>query len=63
MPIALILEIIEAIAALAPQIPEVVSLVGSASGILSTGAVTPAEEATIRGQLDAVKTLIDAASA
>jgi hypothetical protein len=61
MPIALILEIIQALGALAPQIPEVISLVSSVTGIVQTGSVTPAQEATIRSQLDAVKALIDAA--
>jgi hypothetical protein len=61
MPIALILEIIQALAALAPQIPEVVSLVQSASAAISTGTVTAEQEAAIRAQLDAVKALIDAA--
>ena len=61
MPIALILEIIQALGALAPQIPEVISLVSSVAGIVQTGLVTPAQEATIRSQLDAVKALIDAA--
>jgi hypothetical protein len=60
MPIALMLEIIQALAALAPQIPEVVSLVESATGIVQSGTVTAEQEATIRGQLDAVKALVDA---
>jgi hypothetical protein len=61
MPIAIILEVIQALAAFAPQIPEVLSLVESASGIVQTGTVTPEQEAAIRAQLDAVKALIDAA--
>lgn len=61
MPIALILEIIQAIAALAPQVPEVLTLIESVTGIIQTGAVTPDQEAAIRTQLDQVKALIDAA--
>jgi len=61
MPIALIVEIIQAIAALAPQVPEVVSLAESAIGIVQTGTVTPDQEALIRSQLDAIKAQIDAA--
>jgi hypothetical protein len=61
MPIALILEIIQALVSLAPQIPEVIALGESAVGIVQSGAVTPAEEASIRAQLDAVKAVIDAA--
>lgn len=61
MPIALILEIIQALAAFAPQIPQVVSLVESATGILQAGSVTPEQEAAIRAQLDEVKAQIDAA--
>jgi hypothetical protein len=61
MPVALILEIIQAAMALAPQIPEVVSLLQSAAGIVQTGTVTPTQEAAIRVQLDAVKAQIDAA--
>jgi hypothetical protein len=61
MPTALIIEIINAIVALAPQVPEVIALGQSAVSILSAGAVTPEEEASIRAQLDAVKGLIDAA--
>jgi len=58
MPIALIVEIIQAIAALAPQVPEVVSLAESAIGIVQTGTVTPDQEALIRSQLDAIKAQI-----
>ena len=61
MPIALIIQIIEALAAFAPQVPQVVSLVESATGILQTGSVTPEQEQAIRNQLDEVKALIDAA--
>jgi hypothetical protein len=61
MPIALIVEMIQAILALAPSIPEVVALGESAIGIVQTGSVTPDQEASIRSQLDAVKALIDAA--
>jgi len=61
MPIALILEIVQAIAALAPQVPEVLALVTSATAIARTGVVSPAQEASVRAQLDAVKNLIDAA--
>lgn len=60
MPIALILEIVQALVALAPQIPEVVSLGASAVTILQAGAVTPEQEAAVRVQLDAVKAAIDA---
>ncbi len=61
MPIALILEIVQAIAALAPQVPEVLALVSSAAAIAQSGTVTPTQESAIRAQLDAVKGLIDAA--
>jgi hypothetical protein len=61
MPIALIIEIIQALASLAPQIPEVVALVDSATSIVSSGAVTPAQEASARAALDAMKVAIDAA--
>lgn len=61
MPIAIILEIIQALAAFAPQVPEVMSLVESATGIVQSGTVTAEQEAAIREQLDAVKALIDAA--
>jgi hypothetical protein len=61
MPIALIVEMIQAILALAPSIPEVIALGESAIGIVQTGSVTPDQEASIRSQLDAVKALIDAA--
>jgi hypothetical protein len=61
MPIALIVEMIQAILALAPSIPEVIALGESAIGIVQTGSVTPEQEASIRAQLDAVKALIDAA--
>lgn len=60
MPVALIIEIVEAIASFAPQIPEIASLVGSAKDALTTGTVTPEQEAAIRAQLDAVKAQIDA---
>lgn len=61
MPVALLIEVIQAIAALAPQIPEVISLVESSTDILNTGTVTAEQEASIRAQLDAVKAQIDAA--
>lgn len=61
MPIALLVEIVQALVALAPQIPEVIALGESALGIAQTGTVTPAQEAQIRAQLDQVKALIDAA--
>lgn len=61
MPVALLLEIIQALAALAPQIPSVISLVQSAMQIAETGTVTPEQDAAIRAQLDAVKAEIDAA--
>jgi hypothetical protein len=61
MPIALILEIIQALVALAPQVTEVLTLGQSAVNILQSGTVTPEEEAAIRTQLDQVKALIDAA--
>jgi hypothetical protein len=59
MPIALIVEIINALVAAAPQIPEVISLGEAAVGIVKTGVVTPQQEADIRTQLDAVKALVD----
>jgi hypothetical protein len=62
MPVALILEIIEAIASLAPQVPDVVSLVESAKSIIVSGTCTPDQEAAIRDQLDAVKSIIDNAA-
>jgi hypothetical protein len=61
VPIALILEIIQALVALAPQVTEVLTLGQSAVSILEAGTVTPEQEAAIRAQLDAVKALIDAA--
>ncbi len=61
MPVALIVEIIQALLALAPQIPEVIALGETAIGIVQTGTVTADQEAAIRAQLDQVKALIDAA--
>lgn len=61
MPIALLVEILNAILTLAPQVPEVVALGESAVSILKAGSVTPDQEAAIRAQLDAVKAAIDAA--
>lgn len=61
MPVALIVEILQAIIALAPQIPEILELGSSAVSIMRTGTVTPEQEAGIRAQLDAVKAKIDAA--
>lgn len=61
MPVALLVEIIQALLVLAPQIPEVVALGESAVSIIQAGSVSPEEEAAIRAQLDAVKAAIDAA--
>lgn len=61
MPTALLIEIINALLSLAPQIPAVVALGQSVADIVKTGTLTPAQEASIRTQLDAVKALIDAA--
>jgi hypothetical protein len=61
MAAALVIEIIQALVALAPQLPEVIALGESAIAIMQTGIVTPAQEALIRGQLDAAKAAIDAA--
>lgn len=61
MPVALLVEIIQAILVLAPQIPEVVALGESAVSIIKAGSVTPEQEIAIRAQLDAVKAAIDAA--
>ncbi len=61
MPIAVLLEIIQGLAAVAPEIPSVVSLVETALDIGRTGTVTPAQEASIRADLDAVRAQIDAA--
>lgn len=61
MPIALIVEILQAIMTLAPQVPEIVALGESAVSIVQSGSVTPEQEAAIRAQLDAVKAQIDAA--
>jgi hypothetical protein len=61
MPIALLLEILDAIVALAPGIPQVLTLGQSAANILKAGSVTPAEEASIRAQLDTARAVIDAA--
>lgn len=63
MPVALIVEIINAIMALAPEVPAVISLGKSVVGIVQTGSVTPEEEAAIRADLDAVKAQIVAAAA
>lgn len=60
MPIALILEIVQALASLAPQVPEVLALVSSATTIARAGTVTLEQETFIRAQLDDVKKLIDA---
>jgi hypothetical protein len=59
MPIALIVEIINALIAAAPQLPEVIALGEAAIGIVQTGVVTPEQEASIRTQLDQVKALVD----
>jgi hypothetical protein len=61
MPVALLVEIINALLALAPQIPEVIALGESAVNIVKAGTVSPADELAIRAQLDAVKSAIDAA--
>jgi hypothetical protein len=60
MPLALILEILQAIAALSANLPQVIALVDSATKIISSGVVTDAEESAVRAQLDAVKLQIDA---
>ena len=60
MPVALIVEIIQAMIALAPSVPEIVALGQSAVAIAQAGTVTPEQEAAIRAQLDAVKAAIDA---
>jgi hypothetical protein len=59
MPIALVVEIINALIAAAPQLPEVIALGEAAIGIVQTGVVTPEQEASIRTQLDQVKALVD----
>jgi hypothetical protein len=61
MPLALILEILQAISALTSDLPEVIALVESATGIIKSGVVTDSQEATIRAQLDAAKAAIDVA--
>lgn len=61
MPIALILEILQAIQAAEFAGPQIVALAQSGIDIVTSGTVTPDQEATIRSQLDAVKALIDAA--
>jgi hypothetical protein len=61
MPVALLVEIIQALIVLAPQIPEVVALGESAVSILQAGTVSPDQEAAIRAQLDAIKGQSDAA--
>ena len=61
MPIALIIQIIEALAALAPQLPEAVTLVQQGISILNAGSVTPEQEAAARAALDAVRAKVDAA--
>jgi hypothetical protein len=61
MPVALLVEIIQAILVLAPQVPEIVALGENAIAIIKAGAVTADQEAQIRAQLDAVKAAIDAA--
>jgi hypothetical protein len=62
MPVAIIVEIIQALMALAPQIPHVISLGESSINIVKTGVVTPEQEADIRAQLDDMKAQIDASS-
>jgi hypothetical protein len=59
MPVALVVEIINALIAAAPQLPEVIALGEAAIGIVQTGVVTPEQEASIRTQLDQVKALVD----
>jgi hypothetical protein len=61
MPIALILELLEAMVALAKDLPDVIALGQSAMSILQSGVVTDSQEATIRAQLDAAKAAIDVA--
>lgn len=61
MAIALLIEILQALAVLAKEAPQAVVLADSAVAILKLGTVTPAEEARIRSELDAIKAAIDAA--
>jgi len=61
MPVALILELIQALAALAPQVPAVLDLLTAANAIVTTGAVTPEQEAEARAAIDAAKASIDTA--
>jgi len=61
MPLALILELLEAMVALAKDLPDVIALGQSAMSILQSGVVTDSQEATIRAQLDAAKAAIDVA--
>ena len=61
MPLALILEILQAIQALSVTIPQVSTLAQSGLEIGADGTVTAEHEAAIRAQLDAVKAEIDAA--
>ena len=61
MPLALILEILQAIQALSVTIPQVSALAQSGLEIAKSGTITPEQEAAIRAQLDAVKAEIDAA--
>ena len=61
MPLALILEILQAIQALSVTIPQVSALAQSGLEIAKSGTITAYQEAEIRAQLDAVKAEIDAA--
>ncbi len=61
LPTALVTEIITAILGVAPQIPSVLALGKSVISIIENGTVSPEEEASIRAQLDQIKSLIDAA--
>lgn len=58
MPIALLIELIQAFATLAPALAAAGQ---EAVQILQSGTATPDQETTIRSQLDAVKAQIDAA--
>lgn len=61
MPLALILEILQAIQALSVTIPQVSALAQNGIDIANSGTITAYQEAEIRAQLDAVKAEIDAA--
>lgn len=63
MSTALLVEAIQALLVLLPQVPEVIALGESVVRIATSGFVSAEEEASIRAQMDAVKTAIDGASA